>query len=411
MEFAMSDTEDYIKRGITALDAIEAGAETTFRHWLAVGEALQAGQTMMLFQLNMEKPRGKKWAEGFGPWLAETKFDRINKGTRSILLKIMESRETTGGNIPSVETWYTEIISPHERLIWNHPQTIWSKYNAAYGLSGRVKKSALTPMEQLQNANIELQEQLDSALQTISDMNGGNTNPHIEPRPDPDREAFDEDAALNRAMNLPADKFVQGMVELEGDKEDYPRQVMEELRRLLPGDPDVEHFDVKTTPLNQLIRMISGLSPDEINAIAKQIVNDDQDENKLTSEALAKKLEQLSKEIQANADLNMGTPPKPKRRRYRTRGEVRAEKAAAAAAAAPPDEDAPYPSWGQCSDCGRFVCVDEVSKRIINHQGGHAKRCPGSGKEYTGEIITCEQTAQGQAEKAAAAESTGDPAF
>jgi hypothetical protein len=182
------DTETIIKRGETALDAIETGAATTFRHWLEVGEALEAGQALMMGKLGCSKPSGKRWSEGFGLWLKEHRFDRINKGTRSILLKIMGTRQGEGGNLPSVETWYASL-PVHERIIWNHPQTVWSKYNAKFGLAGHVKKSALTPMQQLQNANIELQDKLDSALVEISRLNSGNTDPHI--RPDPDAEAFE----------------------------------------------------------------------------------------------------------------------------------------------------------------------------------------------------------------------------
>jgi hypothetical protein len=66
-------------------------------------------------------------------------------------------------------------------------------------------------------------------------------------------------------------------------------------------------------------------------------------------------------------------------------------------------DDEPSPCWGQCPECSAFipVDVDETTKRFVYHGGMTlGTRCPGSRKEYTGEIFTYWQTPQGREEAA-----------
>jgi hypothetical protein len=55
--------------------------------------------------------------------LKQERLDRINKGDRSILLKVMD-------NLPAITAWQA-TLSTSERIKYNHPQAVWKRYQTA----------------------------------------------------------------------------------------------------------------------------------------------------------------------------------------------------------------------------------------------------------------------------------------
>ncbi len=107
--------EDAILNGQQAWARRKADARASWDDWLLVGWALLVGKRKSV--LAAKGNRGKKYAQHFCAWCQKNNFGDIDKADRSKLLWIME-------NIEDVEAWRA-TRSEKERLIWNHPSTVW----------------------------------------------------------------------------------------------------------------------------------------------------------------------------------------------------------------------------------------------------------------------------------------------
>jgi hypothetical protein len=153
------ETQTVIERGQAAWQRLLASHSDTINDWFAIGEAIEEASTAMLHSLGLNKPEGKTWAINFGDWLKETGFNKIDKAVRSRLKRCMEHRI-------EIQEWLASLPI-EKRVDYNHPSTVWRKWNAEFGVSASVKKGP-TKVEQLTAANLQLQDDLDGALKEVS---------------------------------------------------------------------------------------------------------------------------------------------------------------------------------------------------------------------------------------------------
>ena len=64
----------------------------SWNDWLLVGEALLVGRTECMRVAHTNKPEGRRYNEEFSSWLKATKFDGIDKSTRSRLFECLTCR-------------------------------------------------------------------------------------------------------------------------------------------------------------------------------------------------------------------------------------------------------------------------------------------------------------------------------
>jgi hypothetical protein len=89
----------------------------------AVGRGLQECQRLALATTHSNNMMSYVARMAMADILKRERLDRINKGDRSILLKVME-------NLPAVTAWQA-TLSTSQRIKYNHPQAVWKRYQAA----------------------------------------------------------------------------------------------------------------------------------------------------------------------------------------------------------------------------------------------------------------------------------------
>jgi hypothetical protein len=223
------------------------------------------------------------------------------------------------------------------------------------------KEPRETALSKLQTAHAELIEERDRDRVAIRNLTDDNARLRAGETADGKtiRERIDQEfgGPLNMAMELPAEDFAQGMIDLECGKDDlsYPQQVMEELRRRLepvetapasdrlqPIDHLHSFLDREPSELANLILEYCGENNTQLLIIGLQSAVLMQQNPAATAATTAAKVAEGIATVAANAaEAAKPKPvvpaPKAKRRR-KTLGEHRAEKAAAAADPAPDSE-------------------------------------------------------------------------
>ena len=91
--------------------------------WVAVGRGLQECQRLALTATHSNNMSSFAARMAMADILKRERLDRINKGDRSILLKVME-------NLPAITGWQA-TLSTSERIKYNHPQAVWKRYQKA----------------------------------------------------------------------------------------------------------------------------------------------------------------------------------------------------------------------------------------------------------------------------------------
>jgi hypothetical protein len=91
--------------------------------WVAVGRGLQECQHLALTATHSNDMTSFTARMAMADILKRERLDRINKGDRSILLKVME-------NLPAITAWQA-TLSTSERIRYNHPQAVWKRYQKA----------------------------------------------------------------------------------------------------------------------------------------------------------------------------------------------------------------------------------------------------------------------------------------
>jgi hypothetical protein len=108
-------TDAVIDRGKAALIRLERDKQT-WPDWCAVCEAQLAVQTLAMTAAQTNTPQGPRYREAAKHFLALHKFDRINKGMRSLMCEVAR-------NLDAIESWRSTLPS-EELLELNHPRVV-----------------------------------------------------------------------------------------------------------------------------------------------------------------------------------------------------------------------------------------------------------------------------------------------
>jgi vacuolar-type H+-ATPase subunit I/STV1 len=146
------------RQGMEAWERLKK--EESWEDWLKVGQAHIAGRALAMQRAGVTTnvPRGTGYKREFGKWLAEYKFDDIDKGDRSRLFAVME-------NLPAIEAW-RKTLTQTERLKLNHPSTVLRKWKKETQIDPEDK-----PKRKIQReANIELDEENHGLKQHVQEL-------------------------------------------------------------------------------------------------------------------------------------------------------------------------------------------------------------------------------------------------
>jgi hypothetical protein len=91
--------------------------------WIAVGRGLQECQRMALARTCSEHMTGHAARMAMAGILEKEGLDRIDKGDRSVLMKVMDA-------LPQITTWQ-DALTTTERVRYNHPRSVWARYQKA----------------------------------------------------------------------------------------------------------------------------------------------------------------------------------------------------------------------------------------------------------------------------------------
>jgi hypothetical protein len=90
-----------------------------------IGEALEAGRAYCMRIAGIrpnEKPRGRGYVEAFNRWLKRYGFVKLDQAARKYLLDCMNNRA-------EIETWRQGLGD--DKIKWNHPTTVWRRWQAS----------------------------------------------------------------------------------------------------------------------------------------------------------------------------------------------------------------------------------------------------------------------------------------
>ena len=124
----------------------------SWNDWLLVGEALLVGRTECMRVAHTNKPEGRRYNEEFSSWLKATKFDGIDKSTRSRLFECLTCRS-------DIEKW-RKTLPTSERLKLNYPTAVLRRWRNTQVRKPNDAEPKPSAMAKLKTANIELQEQI-----------------------------------------------------------------------------------------------------------------------------------------------------------------------------------------------------------------------------------------------------------
>jgi hypothetical protein len=91
--------------------------------WIAVGRGLQECQHMALSQTHSNDMTSHAARIAMANILKKERLDRIDKGDRSVLLRVMEK-------LPEITKWQA-TLSTSERVRYNHPRSVWARFQKA----------------------------------------------------------------------------------------------------------------------------------------------------------------------------------------------------------------------------------------------------------------------------------------
>jgi hypothetical protein len=112
---AVTATNAVIERGKAALIRLERD-EQTWPDWCDACKAQFAIQTLAMTAAQTNTPHGPRYRKAVKHFLACHKFDRINKGTRSLMCEVAR-------NLDAIESWRSTLPS-EELLELNHPRVV-----------------------------------------------------------------------------------------------------------------------------------------------------------------------------------------------------------------------------------------------------------------------------------------------
>jgi hypothetical protein len=112
-------TNALIEQGKAALIELERDRQT-WPLWVAASQAQLAIQTLAMTAAQTNTPQGPRYREAVKHFLALHKFDRINKGTRSLMCEVAR-------NLDAIEAWRSTLPS-EELLELNHPRVVLDRW-------------------------------------------------------------------------------------------------------------------------------------------------------------------------------------------------------------------------------------------------------------------------------------------
>jgi hypothetical protein len=136
-----------------ALDRLKDRNAMNWADWMKVGEALKVGREWAMRSSGSRESNGKPYAQAMSRWLDQYGLNDLNNSTRARLLKVMENRD-------KIVEWRAGL-SDAERLRFNHPETVLSKWRACQPKSpgAEAKARARANPDKERNAVLEAENQ------------------------------------------------------------------------------------------------------------------------------------------------------------------------------------------------------------------------------------------------------------
>jgi hypothetical protein len=113
----------------STIDSARAAADRLTRReiwddWRVVGRAFVIGRNEAMRAANTNQPKGSKYNRAFAQFLAASglKTIALDGAARKRLFDLMEHPE-------EVEAWRQEKLTDDQRLAFNHPNTVWRRFN------------------------------------------------------------------------------------------------------------------------------------------------------------------------------------------------------------------------------------------------------------------------------------------
>jgi hypothetical protein len=126
-------TNAIIEQGKAALVQLERDRQT-WPLWVAASQAQLAIQTLAMAAAQTNTPQGPRYREAVRNFLALHGFDRINKGTRSIMCEVARK-------LAAIEQWRS-ALPPEELLELNHPRVVLDRWKRSIrATSGQDSKA------------------------------------------------------------------------------------------------------------------------------------------------------------------------------------------------------------------------------------------------------------------------------
>lgn len=110
-----------IEKGRAAWARIQQDAH--WQDWVITGKALMIGRQDAMREAHTNKPEGGAYTRAFSAWLAAHGFGDMDKGTRARLLYCID-------DLDRITAWRAGFAT-NQRRDYNHPSTVWRKYEAS----------------------------------------------------------------------------------------------------------------------------------------------------------------------------------------------------------------------------------------------------------------------------------------
>jgi hypothetical protein len=123
----------------------------SFEDWLAIGEAIEVGQTESMHRAGINRPTGKRFNKIMGEWLVENGFAEIGKSTRSRLLECLRHRD-------AIMMWRSHLTDG-ERFNLNHPEKVLRKWNAKTHVPDPNAEPKQSPIAKARESIAKLEEE------------------------------------------------------------------------------------------------------------------------------------------------------------------------------------------------------------------------------------------------------------
>jgi len=154
-----------VERGREAWERLKA--DRTWEDWMLTGTALTIGRDECLAATHSNDVGDKRYRNAFGSWMDENGFGDMDKGERKHLFDCMEHRA-------EIEAWRA-TLTMNVRLSLNHPRSVLRRWTVSTsdGHQADADSPAGQRRQTLKDTNRELQDRLDTAEKTISDLERG----------------------------------------------------------------------------------------------------------------------------------------------------------------------------------------------------------------------------------------------